>query len=134
MSFTVLTLCIVTGEPEQTLYTKIRSRKTRSLIRIYTSKSFFLFLGHLTTISRMDVLLIFFALVRSWNVPIFRQSMIIRVHHTFLRRIIFNPSLAKHDIPCLNKQCRSISIGFFRSQLIWICTVCHSVCEFILII
>ena len=29
------------------------------------------------------------------------------------------------DIPCLCKQCRSRSIGFFRSQLIWICTVCH---------
>ena len=28
-------------------------------------------------------------------------------------------------------QCRSRSVGFFRSQLIWICTVCHSVCEFI---
>ena len=35
------------------------------------------------------------------------------------------------DIPCLCKQCRSRSIGFFRSQLIWICTVCHQVCEFI---
>ena len=35
------------------------------------------------------------------------------------------------DIPCLCKQCRSRSVGFFRSQLIWICTVCHQVCEFI---
>ena len=32
----------------------------------------------------------------------------------------------------LCKQCRSRSVGFFRSQLIWICTVCHLVCEFIL--
>ena len=31
------------------------------------------------------------------------------------------------DIPCLCKQCRSRSVGFFRSQLIWICTVCHYV-------
>ena len=31
----------------------------------------------------------------------------------------------------LCKQCRSRSVGFFRSQLIWIYTVCHSVCEFI---
>ena len=37
----------------------------------------------------------------------------------------FNPSLADHDMPCLSKQCRSRSLGFFRSQLIWICTVCH---------
>ena len=35
------------------------------------------------------------------------------------------------DIKCLCKQCRSRSVGFRRSQLIWICTVCHSVCEFI---
>ena len=28
------------------------------------------------------------------------------------------------DIPCLCKQCRSRSVGFFRSQQIWICTVC----------
>ena len=41
------------------------------------------------------------------------------------------PSLSKHDMPCLSKQCRSRSVGFFRSQLIWICTVCHSVHEFI---
>ena len=36
-----------------------------------------------------------------------------------------NPSLAEHDMPCLSKQCRSRSLGFWRSQLIWICTVCH---------
>ena len=35
------------------------------------------------------------------------------------------------DIPCLCKQCISRSVGFFRSQLIWICTVCHQICEFI---
>ena len=32
---------------------------------------------------------------------------------------------------CLCKQCRSRSVGFWRSQLIWICTVCHQVCKFI---
>ena len=37
--------------------------------------------------------------------------------------------LPNPDIPCLCKQCRSRSMGFWRSQLIWICTVCHSVCE-----
>ena len=40
--------------------------------------------------------------------------------------VLLNP-----DIPCLCKQCKSRSVGFWRSQLIWICTVCHSVCEFI---
>ena len=35
------------------------------------------------------------------------------------------------DISCLCKQCRARSVGFWRSQLIWICTVWHSVCEFI---
>ena len=43
-----------------------------------------------------------------------------------LTLVMLNP-----DIPCLCKQCRSRSVGFWRSQLIWICTVCHSVCEFI---
>ena len=36
--------------------------------------------------------------------------------------------LLNHDIPCLYKQNRSRSVGLWRSQLIWICTVCHSVC------
>ena len=40
--------------------------------------------------------------------------------------VLLNP-----DIRCLCKQCRSGSVGFWRSQLIWIYTVCHSVCEFI---
>ena len=31
---------------------------------------------------------------------------------------------------CLCKQCRSRSAGFWRCQLIWIYTVCQSVCEF----
>ena len=34
------------------------------------------------------------------------------------------------DIPCLCKQCISRSVGFWRIQLILICTVCHSVYEF----
>ena len=39
-----------------------------------------------------------------------------------LTLVLLNP-----DRPCLCKQCRSRSVGFWRSQLIWICTVCHSV-------
>ena len=39
--------------------------------------------------------------------------------------------LLSPDIPCLCKQCRSRSVGFWRSHLIWTCTVCHSVFEFI---
>ena len=31
----------------------------------------------------------------------------------------------------LQTVCRSRSVGFWRSQLIWICTVCYSLCEFI---
>ena len=42
-----------------------------------------------------------------------------------LTLVLLNP-----DIPCLCKQCRTRSVGFWRSQLIWICTVCHSVFEF----
>ena len=44
----------------------------------------------------------------------------------FLTLVMLNP-----DIPCLCKPCRSRSVGFWRSQLIWICTVCHYACEFI---
>ena len=36
-----------------------------------------------------------------------------------------NPSPAEHDMSCLCKQCRSRSVCFWRSQLIWTCTVCH---------
>ena len=39
---------------------------------------------------------------------------------THLILVLLNP-----DIPCLCKQCRARSVGFWRSQLIWICTVCH---------
>ena len=43
---------------------------------------------------------------------------------------ILNLVLLNLDMPCFCKQCRSRSVGFYRSQLIWICTVCHSVFEF----
>ena len=39
--------------------------------------------------------------------------------------------LLNQDGHCLSKQCRSRSDGFFRSHLIRIYTVVHSVCEFI---
>ena len=39
--------------------------------------------------------------------------------------VLINPSPAELDMSCLCKQCRSRSVGFFRSQLIWICFVCH---------
>ena len=35
------------------------------------------------------------------------------------------------DIPSLCKQCRARSVGFWRTQLICVCTVCHKECEFI---
>ena len=37
-----------------------------------------------------------------------------------LSLVLLNP-----DIPCLCNKCRSRIVGFWRSQLIWICTVCH---------
>ena len=42
-----------------------------------------------------------------------------------------NSCLLNRDISCFHKQCRSRSVGFFRSQLIWICTVCHLVCDYV---
>ena len=49
----------------------------------------------------------------------------------FLQIITLTLVLLNPDIPCLFKQCRSRSVGFWRSQLIWICTVCHLASEFI---
>ena len=40
-------------------------------------------------------------------------------------QVLVNPCPAEPDMTCLWKQCRSRSVGFWRSQLIWICTVCH---------
>ena len=37
----------------------------------------------------------------------------------------FNPSPAEPDMSCLCKKCRSKSVGFWRSQLIGIYTICH---------
>ena len=37
-----------------------------------------------------------------------------------LTLVLLNP-----DMPSLCKQCKSRSVGFWRSQLIWICIVCH---------
>ena len=41
--------------------------------------------------------------------------------------------LPNADMPCLCKQCRSRSVGFWRSQLIWICTICQSVNEYLFV-
>ena len=46
--------------------------------------------------------------------------IMVKVIENFLTQVMLNPGM-----PCLCKQCRSRSVGFFRSQLIWICTVCH---------
>ena len=46
-------------------------------------------------------------------------------------RLILTLVLLNPNILCLGKQCRSRSVGFWRSQLIWICTVCHWDFEFV---
>ena len=71
----------------------------------------------------------------------FRMQQLFRVYTAFIQQFYTYQKVEKwssltlvqlnSDIPCLCKQCRSRSVGFWRSQLIWICTVCHSVCEFI---
>ena len=57
---------------------------------------------------------------KTFNEP---KSLIFKVIVTksnILTLVLMNP-----DMSCLCKQCRSRSVGFWRSQLIWICTVCH---------
>ena len=61
-----------------------------------------------------------------WYYTVTHYSPQQMVHQSTLTLVLLKP-----DIPCLCKQCRSRSVGFWRSQMIWICTVCHSVCEFI---
>ena len=61
-------------------------------------------------------------------------------HFLHTKYIIFNHNCSKiwiltlvllsPDMPYLCKQCRSGSVSFWRSQLIWFYTVCHQVCEF----
>ena len=55
------------------------------------------------------------------------EKALIRLHrllylhmHEALNLFLLNP-----DKPCLYKQCTSRSVAFFKSQLIWICTVYH---------
>ena len=52
------------------------------------------------------------------------------VHEVFSVYVL-NHCPAEPGYTLLCKQCRSRSVGFWRNQLIWICTVCHHVCEFI---
>ena len=56
--------------------------------------------------------------------PLAARYVSTRMIFVLLTLVLLNP-----DIACLFKQCRSRSVGL--SQLIWICTVCHLVCEFI---
>ena len=52
------------------------------------------------------------------------------VKHTWSHPIL-TLVLLNRDIPCLCKQCKNRSVGFWKSQLIWICTVCRKVCEYV---
>ena len=44
-------------------------------------------------------------------------------------RIATTLVLLVEDMTRFWKQCKSRSVGFLKSQLIWICTACHSECE-----
>ena len=66
---------------------------------------------------------------RAWCVSKQIVVTLLKIYNLYmspLTLVLLNP-----DISYLCKQCRSRSVGFWRSPLIWICTVCHSVCEFI---
>ena len=59
------------------------------------------------------------------------EAQILLVKRGDLDYMVLNPCPAEPGYTLFCKQCRSRSVGFFRSQLIWICTVCHQVCKFI---
>ena len=61
--------------------------------------------------------------VRRWYM--YAAFLFLLRKNTFIVLIPLTFVLLNPDIPCLCKQCRSRSVGFWRSQLIWICTVCH---------
>ena len=70
------------------------------------------------------------------TVPNFLDIWILSQRGVLLkRRLCFSwtlsPDNANPDMPCLCKQWWSRSVGFWRNPLIWICTVCQSVCEFV---
>ena len=69
--------------------------------------------------------------VWGWAHIVFRWLCICTLYIRDPMRLRLTLVLLNPDIPCLCKQCRSRSVGFSRSQLIWICTVCHTVYEFI---
>ena len=58
--------------------------------------------------------------------PVWLRSIRHALYHLSLTLALLNP-----NISYLYKQCRFRSVGFIRSQLIWICTVCNSVCEYV---
>ena len=73
--------------------------------------------------------------IKKYTFCVFIRSFLWRTGEK-LSRIIFNYTvltlamlnkltlvLLNPDISCLCKQCRSRSVGFWRSKLIWICTV-----------
>ena len=57
------------------------------------------------------------------------KTLCMPTYYVFMEKLTL--VLLSPDILYICKQCRSRSVGFWRSQLIWICTVCHQVCEFI---
>ena len=79
-----------------------------------------------------------YALLNHWATPrgkgatlFFQPSVCLSfICHT-ISNINLTLVLLNLDISCLYKQCRSRSVGFWRSQLIWISTVYHSVTEYV---
>ena len=55
-----------------------------------------------------------------WTLVLLDMCALICYHYVFI-----NPCPAEPKYTHLCKQCRSRSVGFWRIQLIWICTVCH---------
>ena len=75
---------------------------------------------------------------RTHNLLITRWTRI-HLNHRGRQRVLFcdavschfNPGQLNQDMSSLCKRCRSRSVGFRRSRLIWIGTVFHSVCKFV---
>ena len=63
------------------------------------------------------------------EVPVYdiqwKNKVNLNLQFRVLKYTCFNPCPAEPGYTLFCKQCRSRSVGFFRSQLIWICTVCH---------
>ena len=120
----LIRLCECVGWSESLLGTHVRR---------YIFSHCSLFVVHICIVSDKRVIqmniCLFFCILKFYSSDVLMFLWVITIYVSVEKistLVLLNP-----DMSCLCKQCRSRSVGFWRSQLIWISTVCHLVCEFV---